>query len=55
METSVKEPESCRHYPGANEFCYEDKPRICDKSDWENCPFYERGDDGGAFATLGKL
>ena len=46
METSVKEPENCKHYNGKNEMCYREAPRICDQSDWENCPFYERGDDG---------
>lgn len=48
----VKEPENRKHYNGKNEMCYVEAPRICDQSDWENCPFYERGEDGTGTTTF---
>lgn len=45
----IKENTECRHYNGKNEFCYYEAPRICDKSDWENCPWFEavKGEEDG--------
>jgi len=40
----IKENTECRHYRGKDEMCYVEAPRICNQSDWEDCPFYERGE-----------